>query len=687
MSSLLINDLLADLSAGDVLVIVGAGVSIASTAGTPGLNLASWTGLLANGIQRCTELGLSLPEGWAKRLRADLLSGDLDSLLSVAERIASKLGAPEGGEYARWLRETVGALRAEDPSILSALRELGCVLATTNYDSLLEEATGRSQVTWRAGARVERVVRGKDPGILHFHGHWQEPASVVLGIRDYERMLGNAHAQTVLRALRMTRTLVFVGCGSGLQDPNVGAFLRWTRGVFSGSEGRHYRLCREQEVAELQALHPAAERLFPLAYGRDHADLAPFLRRLQQPSIASHEAGSISAASPALTQSLSPRIPGRPRCFGRDDLIEELVTALLSKPLLPALILGPPGVGKTNLALTALHHERVVEKFAARRFFASCDGATSREGLIAACAKAVGLKLGPFLAERLFRDLESASALLVLDNAETPWETDPQGVDDLFAQLSSLDGLALVVSLRGEQRPAGATWREPLRLRPLDLTAARSAFLSIAGERHRSDPLLDRLIDAVDRLPLALTLLAYEAEAAHDLTEVWQLWQIARATLRRLHRGTTRLASVEASVALSLESPRMTSPARRLVSLLALLPEGMATADARDLLPTDGPQGASDLRKIGLLLPEDSRLRLLAPVREAVARLQPPAAEDREALASHYFSLAQLAQKVGREGGAEAARRLTPSCSTLKPFSRLLSRIRGPKRPSKRRSP
>jgi tetratricopeptide (TPR) repeat protein len=660
VSSRLFNDLQADLSAGHVLVIVGAGVSIASTAGTPGQRFASWNGLVANGIERCTELALSLPEGWADRLRADLRSQDLDSLLIVAEHIGSKLGAPESGEYARWLRETVGTLRAKDPSIVSALSELGCVLATTNYDSLLEDATGQSPVTWRAGNLVERVVNRVDPGIIHLHGHWREPASVVLGIRDYERVLGDPHAQTVLHALRMMRTILFVGFGSGLQDPNFGAFLRWTRGVFAGSEGRHYRLCREQEVAELQALHPPAERLFPLAYGRDHADLAPFLRRLQPAHTASDEAGSIAAAAPAFAQRLSPRIPGRPRCFGRDDQIDELVTGLLSKPLLPVLILGPPGVGKTNLALTALHHPRVIEVFGPRRFFASCDGVTSHEGVIAACAKAVGLELAPSLADRLFRHLEAAPPLLVLDNAETPWETDPPGVDDLFVQLASLDGLALVVSLRGEQRPAGPTWREPLRLRPLDLAAARSAFLSIAGERHRSDPLLDRLIEAVDRLPLALTLLGFEAEAAHDLADVWQLWQTERISLLRLRGGTTRLTSVEVSVALSLKSPRLTSSSRRLASLLALLPEGLAAADLRDLLPADGPQGASDLRKIGLILPEDSRLRLLAPVREAVARLQPPAAEDREALVRHYFSLAQLAKSVGHEGGAKAARRLTP---------------------------
>jgi hypothetical protein len=49
--------------------------------------LASWKGLLADGIERCVLVGQPpAAEGWAERLRADLESADLDDLLSVAER-------------------------------------------------------------------------------------------------------------------------------------------------------------------------------------------------------------------------------------------------------------------------------------------------------------------------------------------------------------------------------------------------------------------------------------------------------------------------------------------------------------------------------------------------------------------------------------------------------------------------
>ena len=261
--STLHDDVRSHIAKGDVLVVVGAGVSMGATRGNP---IASWTGLLEHGAERCREV-CSLSDDWLKKKQADLASGDMDDLLAVAETVASKLGSPAGGEYRRWLRETVGGLRAASRDVLEALRDLKVPIATTNYDGLLEEVTGRPAVTWQDGAKVERVIRGDDQGVLHLHGFWDRPETVILGIRDYEKILGDTHAQTMQKAIRATRTLLFVGCGEGLRDPNFGAFLRWTQQVFPESEYRHFRLARDSEVAALQALHPPAERIFVLSYG------------------------------------------------------------------------------------------------------------------------------------------------------------------------------------------------------------------------------------------------------------------------------------------------------------------------------------------------------------------------------------------------------------------------------------
>jgi hypothetical protein len=127
------------------VAIVGAGVSIGATKNHA---VASWQGLLHHGVDRCRGLPTTgVTAAMAPLLHSQIDAGDLDMMLAVAEVISAKLGAPHGGEWRRWLRETVGALRPQRRDVLEALRDLGVTLATTNYDGLLEEITGLRAVT------------------------------------------------------------------------------------------------------------------------------------------------------------------------------------------------------------------------------------------------------------------------------------------------------------------------------------------------------------------------------------------------------------------------------------------------------------------------------------------------------------------------------------------------------------
>lgn len=104
------------------------------------------------------------------------------------------------------------------------------------------------------------------------------------------------HTQTMLQALRSLRTLLFVGCGDGLADPNFGAFLRWSREIFRTTEPRHFRLCRTGELVQVQAQHPPEERIFAVPYGPEHDDLGPFLRSLVPAPVAPATMPSVTPA-------------------------------------------------------------------------------------------------------------------------------------------------------------------------------------------------------------------------------------------------------------------------------------------------------------------------------------------------------------------------------------------------------
>ena len=279
MRTILLDDLRRDLARGRVIVLVGAGVSLVATGGA---RVASLIGLLEDGVARCEQLG-SVPHAWADRVHAQLQSGDVEEVLLAAEAVTGRLGGREHGEYRRWLQETVGQLRASHREVLEALRDLGAILVTTNLDGLLEEVTGLPAVTWRDQARTQAVLRGDYQAVLHLYGYWQQPQSAVLGVRSYEQLLKDEYAQAMQKEMATAHTLLFVGLGASLDDPNFAALRAWMRRELRGGEYRHFRLALADEVAALQAEHGQDERVFVLSYGSSHVDLASFLRQLHPP--------------------------------------------------------------------------------------------------------------------------------------------------------------------------------------------------------------------------------------------------------------------------------------------------------------------------------------------------------------------------------------------------------------------
>ena len=91
----LLEDLKSEIARPRAILVIGAGVSIQATGNQP---CASWKGLLHDGARQCAELDASLRGTWLERVNGEIDSGDLDDMLSAAEKITSKLGGRAGGE-------------------------------------------------------------------------------------------------------------------------------------------------------------------------------------------------------------------------------------------------------------------------------------------------------------------------------------------------------------------------------------------------------------------------------------------------------------------------------------------------------------------------------------------------------------------------------------------------------------
>ena len=367
----------------------------------------------------------------------------------------------------------------------------------------------------------------------------------------------------------------------------------------------------------------------------------------------------------------APRLPPRPpRCHGREAEVQALVAALCAKRPTPTPLLGGAGVGKSTISLEALHDKRVARRFGARRYFVSCDAATSGEAMVWELARGVGIEVeavggGADLAVRVLAELEREPAALVLDNLETPWWAEPGEVEELLGWLGGMPSLALAVSLRGGQRPLKIRWGETIEVEVMPAAAARQTFVEIAGAHLAGDPQLDGLLAAVEHLALAVELLAFQAQGERNLDGLRRRWDKERIRLLRMGKADDRLLNLGASLELSIQSPRMPQAARRLLALLGRLPDGVALEDLPALLD-DGDAAAACLRQVGLAAGRsERRLQLLAPVREHVAERHEPEAMDLARASTHYLKLAVLGGRTGRKGGAEAVARLAPELANL----------------------
>ena len=649
--NLLLDDLRHAIRIGEAVIVAGAGISIAATSGAP---TASWIGLLEHGIARCEEVGSDVPGGWGDVMRDLLKLGDIDSMLSAAENVTSKLGGPSGGEYERWLRESVGALETVDNAVLEAVVALNVPLATTNYDGLLEDATGLSPATWRS-SKVQRVIRGAERRIIHLHGHWEEPESVVLGIRSYATVLGDARAQAMQQALAVTKTLVFVGFGAGLGDPNFGAFRKWMAGSLRSSEYRQFRLVSESDVQRIKAEHSPNERVMIVSYGDE---LSSFLRALRphQPTRA-----------PSVQHDVAPSsLPAWRPCYGRDSIVEDVVVGVLRVPPAPTPVLGGPGIGKSTVARTVAHDTSVAERFGARRYWVRCDSTGTALALVSEIARVLGIPGGSAVGDRVLAALAARPALLVLDNAETPWIEDVTATEELLTQLSQVPGLALVASFRGTQRPLGPMWRSSIQVPPLAANDARALFVAVAGEQLATDSELDSLLVELDGMPIALELLAFQAQGEDSAASLRKRWEQQRTSLLQRGPGLDRHLSVSASLELSITSPLVSSIARRVLCLLGWLPDGIATDDVDDVTPGPSRNAVALLRDAGLAFVESGRLRTLKPIRDYVAVAHHPQPEDQDRTTLHYMGLATtLGDRILRDGGGKANARLAAETANL----------------------
>ncbi|KAI0449682.1 SIR2-like domain-containing protein [Xylaria acuta] len=256
------------LKLGRLAICVGSGVTLYSAPSQA--QRLSWWGLMNNALDYYEDQASALSQqpvnqadlSSARRILQKANPTDADRE-DVANRI-QKLLSNRIDLETTWMRAQFKNLYkdyVDQLEILDALKTLhqhGALLFTTNYDDLLERHCGLEPIDASDPNGLTSWRRGSHQAVFHPHGYWRNANHIVLSAEQYWQVKNDAIVQETLQHVLASRTVLFVGCGGGLSDPNFGPLIQWIGKRNVGTGDSHYILLQAAEtnpVTQLPLIH------------------------------------------------------------------------------------------------------------------------------------------------------------------------------------------------------------------------------------------------------------------------------------------------------------------------------------------------------------------------------------------------------------------------------------------------
>jgi hypothetical protein len=231
------------------ILVLGIGTSISTLGGRPDPNgYVTWKGLLKSGLKSAKNI---LPKVRHQELDDNIATLERDNVslrkfLSIGDEVSD---AVKDGQFTGWLKETIGGLEEEikDGSLLNHLHQWNLPILTTNYDNLIEKVTRMGRVTWQKDDAAREILAGNRKDVLHLHGHYDDPETIVLGGISYENFKRSPFINALVQGTILNKSLVFIGMGEGVNDPNFLRFREWMGELFRKLDQRHFFFCLNSE--------------------------------------------------------------------------------------------------------------------------------------------------------------------------------------------------------------------------------------------------------------------------------------------------------------------------------------------------------------------------------------------------------------------------------------------------------
>lgn len=270
------TSLVREIAARRAVFFIGAGVS-ASSRDASGNSPKTWDEFLTDATELVTDS--------AKKRVIKRLVKERKYLLAL-QGIRDEAN---GAEYRDLLNRNFNNPAFQPSDLHACIFDLDVrIIISTNFDKIYEgycasvgAAPGAFKTVSYHSSDLVDEIRSDTRLIIKAHGSIDDISKMVFTRAEYHKAkLEHSKFYDILKAIFLTHTAVFIGCG--MEDPDVLLLLEDVR-ITASAERPHYALIKKKS----QDLFSMSDwkktyNIHPLEYGPAHADLIPDLRALQK---------------------------------------------------------------------------------------------------------------------------------------------------------------------------------------------------------------------------------------------------------------------------------------------------------------------------------------------------------------------------------------------------------------------
>jgi hypothetical protein len=262
------------LSEDKVIPVIGAGFSSAVA------NLPGWNKLVELGFKYANDR--SLDEDLISKGEEYLRENQLQKASNVLKEI---LHAPKF-PFINFINDNFHNPNIISDELINSVLDLSTpILLTTNYDTLLSTVNSYSNKIKYVHQQYQEVINSikqNEEVIVHLHGIYNQPETIILSEDDYNQLNENIGYKTLLQKLLSDYHFLFIGCSKdGVMDEDFLPVFTFIKDHFSYSSNQHFILLHEKEITNKNHIPLLTEcNIEAIVYGNDYSLLGEFINKI-----------------------------------------------------------------------------------------------------------------------------------------------------------------------------------------------------------------------------------------------------------------------------------------------------------------------------------------------------------------------------------------------------------------------